>query len=425
MSDSAFRLIVISLAMLLADLYLFQAVKAAFRRFGAKTRRVSGIVFWVLSAVIIVAMFLVVFVTLDNALRKALMLIAILLVLFKFFALPALLIDDLRRGLILLMRWIRKKFHPPAEAGIEKAEQKISRSEFLSKAGLLIGAVPLTTLGYGIVSNSVYDYRVQRVKLKLAGLPRAFQGLRIAQLSDIHSGSLAAKHRNAVAAGIELLMREKPDVVFFTGDLVNDETAEMQNWVNVFEKVKAPLGVFSVTGNHDYGDYRDWKSPAAKKQNFEDLKHVHAQMGWDLLMNEHRFLEQGGEKLAIIGVENWGAINRFPKYGKLDVAGQGTEDAAVKLLLSHDPSHWRAQVIPEFGSIDAMFSGHTHGMQFGVRLKQFQWSPAQYVYPEWAGLYKEEQQQLYVNVGYGFLGYPGRVGMRPEITIFELERATG
>lgn len=422
MSDSYLRLIIISLVMLAADLYLYQAVKAVFRRYSEKTRRIAGIVFWFLSAVVIISMFLVVFVTLENAVRRALMLTAILLVMFKFFALPALLIDDLRRGLVMFIRWIRKKFNPPAEEELKEAERKISRSEFLSKAGLLIGAVPLTTLGYGIVSNSVYDYRVRRVTLKFPDLPKAFHGLRIAQLSDIHAGSLSAKYRNQVAAGIELLLREKPDVAFFTGDLVNDETAEMQNWVNVFEKLKAPLGVFSVTGNHDYGDYRDWKSPAAKKQNFEDLKRVHANMGWDLLMNEHRFLEQGGEKLAIVGVENWGAINRFPRYGKLELAQKGTEEAAVKLLLSHDPSHWRAQVLPEFSDIDAMFSGHTHGMQFGVRLKQFQWSPAQYVYPEWAGLYKADKQQLYVNVGYGFLGYPGRVGMRPEVTIFELER---
>src|SRR5690606_11529320 len=222
--------------------------------------------------------------------------------------------------------------------------------------------------------------------------------------------------------GIELLMRENPDVAFFTGDLVKDETAEMRNWVNVFEKLKAPLGVFSVTGNHDYGDYRQWSSPAAKKRNFEDLKRVHANMGWNLLMNQHHLLKQGGEQLAIIGVENWGAIARFPQYGRLEEARKGTEDAAVKLLLSHDPSHWRAQVLPEFSDIDATFSGHTHGMQFGVRFKQFQWSPAQYVYPEWDGLYREGGQQLYVNAGYGFLGYPGRVGMRPVIAIFELDR---
>lgn len=424
MADSYLRLIIISLLMLVTDWYLFQAVKAVFRKYGEKTRRAVALVFWFFSAVVIASLFLVVFVTLNDELRKGLMLTAILLVLFKFFALPALIIDDLRRGLVSFIRWIRKRFNPPppAEGELKEVENKISRSEFLSKAGLLVGSVPLATLGYGIVSNSVYDYRVHRVKLKFPDLPAAFHGLRIAQLSDIHAGSLSAKRTGAVAAGIELLMREKPDVAFFTGDLVNDETAEMRNWVNVFEKLKAPLGVFSVTGNHDYGDYRQWSSPAAKKRNFEDLKRVHANMGWNLLMNQHHLLKQGGEQLAIIGVENWGAIARFPQYGRLEEARKGTEDAAVKLLLSHDPSHWRAQVLPEFSDIDATFSGHTHGMQFGVRFKQFQWSPAQYVYPEWAGLYREGGQQLYVNVGYGFLGYPGRVGMRPEITIFELER---
>ncbi|MFS8616753.1 MAG: metallophosphoesterase, partial [Solitalea sp.] len=383
MADSYLRLIIISLLMLVTDWYLFQAVKAVFRKYGEKTRRAVALVFWFFSAVVIASLFLVVFVTLNDELRKGLMLTAILLVLFKFFALPALIIDDLRRGLVSFIRWIRKRFNPPppAEGELKEVENKISRSEFLSKAGLLVGSVPLATLGYGIVSNSVYDYRVHRVKLKFPDLPAAFHGLRIAQLSDIHAGSLSAKRTGAVAAGIELLMREKPDVAFFTGDLVNDETAEMRNWVNVFEKLKAPLGVFSVTGNHDYGDYRQWSSPAAKKRNFEDLKRVHANMGWNLLMNQHHLLKQGGEQLAIIGVENWGAIARFPQYGRLEEARKGTEDAAVKLLLSHDPSHWRAQVLPEFRDIDATFSGHTHGMQFGVRFKQFQWSPAQYVYP--------------------------------------------
>jgi len=179
--------------------------------------------------------------------------------------------------------------------------------------------------------------------------------------------------------------------------------------------------VYSVTGNHDYGDYKSWETKEAKQQNFKDLIEAHRLLGFDLLMNEHRMLEQGGEKLAIIGIENWGA-GRFSKYGKLDVAQQGTDEAATKILLSHDPSHWDAQVRPQYKDIDLTLSGHTHGFQFGVEIGGFKWSPSQYAYKQWAGLYKEGNQHLYVNRGFGYLGYPGRVGMPPEITIIELKR---
>ena len=218
-----------------------------------------------------------------------------------------------------------------------------------------------------------------------------------------------------------MMMKEKPDVIFFTGDLVNNESSEVKEYVPVFEKLKAPLGVFSITGNHDYGDYKSWTSQEDKQNNFKDIKQAHKIMGYDILMNEHRFLEQGGEKIAIIGNENWGT-GRFSKYGKLDAACKGTEEAAVKLLLSHDPTHWDAQVRPNHPEIDMTFSGHTHGFQFGVEIGNFKWSPVQYVYRQWADLYREGDQYIYVNRGFGYLGYPGRVGIPPELTIIELKR---
>jgi len=228
--------------------------------------------------------------------------------------------------------------------------------------------------------------------------------------------------KKAVKGGVEMFMKEKPDMIFFTGDLVNNETAEVKDYIPVFEKLRAPMGVFSVTGNHDYGDYKAWETISAKQRNFNDLVKVHKEMGYDILMNENRIIEQGGEKIAIIGNENWGA-GRFSKYGKLDLACKGTEDAAVKLLLSHDPTHWDAQVRPNHPEIDVQFAGHTHGFQFGVNLGSFTWSPVQYAYRQWAGLYQEGAQYLYVNRGFGYIGYPGRVGMPPELTIFELKRA--
>src|SRR5690606_24941140 len=237
----------------------------------------------------------------------------------------------------------------------------------------------------------------------------------------IHSGSFYNK--KAVTGGVELLLAEKPDIVFFTGDLVNNLSNELRDYQDIFSKVKAPLGVYSVLGNHDYGDYHFGReSSPAKDKNLADLIDAQRIMGWDLLLNEHRTIRVGNEEIAIVGVENWGT-GRFPKHGDLGAALQGTEDIPVKLLLSHDPSHWRAQVLTQ-SDVDVTFSGHTHGMQFGVRTEHLKWSPVQYIYKEWAGLYREQNQQLYVNTGFGFLGYPGRVGILPEITIFELIRGT-
>jgi predicted MPP superfamily phosphohydrolase len=259
---------------------------------------------------------------------------------------------------------------------------------------------------------------VRRIKLTLPNLPKKFHGIKIGQLSDIHSGSFY--NSKAVKGGVEMLLSEKPDLIFFTGDLVNNTAEESTDYIPIFRHVKAPLGVYSVLGNHDYGDYMQWPSLKAKQKNFENIVDVHGQLGWQLLMNEHTYIEEGGEKLAIIGIENFGAKGRFPKYGKLDMAYAGTEEAPVKLLLSHDPSHWDYQVRPEYSDIDVMFAGHTHGMQFGVENKYLKWSPMQYVYKQWAGLYTEGSQHLYVNRGFGFIGYPGRLGILPEITILEL-----
>ena len=290
---------------------------------------------------------------------------------------------------------------------------------FLSKTALVAAAIPFGTMAYGVISGA-HDYRVRRQTVKLPNLPASFDGLKIAQLSDIHSGSFFNK--KAVRGGVEMVLAEKPDVIFFTGDLVNNEASEVMEYIDVFNKLKAPLGVYSITGNHDYGDYHRWASAEAKQKNFNDLKEAHRLLGFDLLMNQHRFLESGGEKIAVIGIENWGGRG-FAKYGKLNEAYRGTEDASVKLLLSHDPSHWDAQVRPLYRDIDLMFAGHTHGFQFGVELGNFKWSPSQYAYKQWAGLYQEGSQYLYVNRGFGYLGYPGRIGMPPELTIIELKRA--
>jgi predicted MPP superfamily phosphohydrolase len=221
--------------------------------------------------------------------------------------------------------------------------------------------------------------------------------------------------------GVEKIIAEDADIIIFSGDLVNDRATEMKEYMDVFDKVKAPMGVYSTFGNHDYGDYARWPyEGVSKEQNLIDLAKVHQQLGWKLMMDEHLELERNGDKIALIGIQNWSAKARFPKYGNMKKAYAGVENYPFKILISHDPSHWDAQVRPEYPDVDLMLSGHTHGMQFGVDIPGFKWSPVQYIYKEWDGLYEEGKQKLYVNPGFGFIGYPGRVGILAEITVIEL-----
>ena len=292
----------------------------------------------------------------------------------------------------------------------------ISRLKFLSQAAFVLAAVPFVSLIYGMVKSG-FDIRVKKIKLNLAKLPDSFNGLKIVQISDIHCGSFTTT--NHFENAVSIINEQKPDVIFFTGDLVNDVATETENFLETFSKIQAPMGVYSTLGNHDYGDYVKWESSEEKAKNLNELKSKHKHFGWNLLLNEHVSLSKGEDKIALIGIENWGARG-FTKYGDLKRAHAGTELYPVKLLLSHDPSHWEAQVLTDFKDIDVAFAGHTHGMQFGVEIPGFKWSPVQYFYKQWAGLYQQGNQYLYVNRGLGFIGYPGRVGILPEITVFEL-----
>jgi predicted MPP superfamily phosphohydrolase len=296
----------------------------------------------------------------------------------------------------------------------------INRSTFLSKMALGIAAVPVFSLIYGVVVNA-YNYQFKRVTVKFPNLPKSFDGFTFVQLSDIHSGSFT--QTQPIVDVIQKINALNVDLILFTGDLVNNMTSEMEPFMNIFNQLKAKHGVMSITGNHDYGDYVQWETPDAKKENFQRFIQTHKDLGWDLLMNENRILERNGEKIAILGIENWGKALHFPKYGKMKEAVVGTEDIPFKILMSHDPSHWDGEVRPEYADIDLTLSGHTHGFQFGIETKYFKWSPSQFVYKQWAGLYQEGKQYLYVNRGFGFLGYPGRVGILPEITVVELKCA--
>ena len=293
----------------------------------------------------------------------------------------------------------------------------ISRVAFISQTALFLGAALTTGLAYGMTNR--YSYKIRRIRVLLKDLPEEFKGLKIAQISDIHSGSF--DDPEAVSEGVASIMNEKPDLILFTGDLVNNKAEEIEPYIDVFKMLNAPLGVYSVLGNHDYGDYVQWPSDEAKKQNLEQLKQHHSSMGWRLLTNEHVILDRNNRQLALIGIENWGARG-FTKYGDMEKAVAGLENSniPVKILLSHDPSHWDAQVRKDYPDIALTLSGHTHGMQFGIDIPGFKWSPVQYLYKQWAGLYQEQNQYLYVNRGFGFIGYQGRLGILPEITMIEL-----
>jgi predicted MPP superfamily phosphohydrolase len=322
------------------------------------------------------------------------------------------LIDDIRRGTF----WAVGKISTASGAQFLNTENGIPRSTFLSWLGVGLASSLFISLIYGF--GNKYNYRIVKKSISLKGLPAVFKGFKIIHISDIHSGSLQDKM--AVQKGIDLIKAQNPDLVLFTGDLVNDRATEMQNWMDVFSQVKAPHGVFSTLGNHDYGDYVKWDTKEAKQQNLNDLMQVHANLGWRLLMNENVKIEKEGAHFHLVGIENWSAKARFPKYGKLEDAMSGINANLPIILLSHDPSHWEAEVIPKYPEVQLMLSGHTHGMQFGLENPYFKWSPVQWVYKQWAGMYQTEKQQLYVNRGFGFLGYPGRVGILPEITLIEL-----
>lgn len=403
--------------MILLDFYVYQVIKTLSLSAGSRTRSVIGIVYWTISILALVILFILPLLNLDQYSKTArAMIFAIIIGLFiaKFVAAVFFLIDDIRR----VIQWLAGKlfFRDTEGAEMQGDSNRISRSVFLSWLGLGIGGGLFATLVYGF--SNKYDYRVKKLSLSFANLPASFKGMKIVQISDVHSGSLLDKE--AVARGVRKIMELKPDLILFTGDLVNNEASEMKDLTDVFGTLNAPMGVYSVLGNHDYGDYQQWPDAEAKRKNLEELKALQGQMGWRLLLNENVILKKNEEQIALIGIENWSAKANFPKYGRLGEAHAGTEQIPFKILMSHDPSHWDAEVRTRYQDIDFMLAGHTHGMQFGVEIPWFKWSPVQYVYRQWAGLYEEGQQKLYVNRGFGFIGYPGRVGILPEITLFEL-----
>ncbi len=407
---------IIILIMLALDFYVFQAVRTISQNATSKTRFILFSIYWGISILSVLGFLFFVFTDspfLGKRFRTYLFASITGIVFAKMIAIIFFIADDIRRAI----QWIASKIFLSRQEGEIFQATPIARSAFLSWMGMAAGTVLFGSLLQGF--SNKYNYHVRKVKLHFPNLPKNFRGLKIVQISDIHSGSFTNKKE--VEHGVSLVMEQQADLILFTGDLVNDRADEMDEYKEVFNKIQAPLGVFSTLGNHDYGDYVSWPIKGmTKAENLELVKKAHADMGWRLLMNEHIAIEKNGESFALIGIENWSAKARFPKHGRLDLAYPGAEKYPFKILMSHDPSHWDAEVRPQYSDIDLTLSGHTHGMQFGVEIPGFKWSPIQYVYKQWAGLYESENQKLYVNRGFGFIGYPGRVGIMPEITVFEL-----
>lgn len=401
--------LLLPLGILLAiDLYFFQIVRVISSELPFRVRAVVQVVFWTFNVLAYSSILWAAYKeSIPNYVRYYLFSLLLVLLVPKLFAIVVLMGEDLFRA----ARGMTGLFAANDQPFLS------DRRKFVSQAALTVAAIPFTTMIYGMI-RTAFHLQVRRTTIWYDDLPKAFDGITIAQISDLHSGSFASSA--FISEAMDRINGLHADLIFFTGDLVNNLAEEAEPYVAEFKKLKARYGVHSVLGNHDYGDYGPWSSAEAKKDNLDRLKQVHTASGWNLLLNSHAIIESGGEKLAIVGVENWGASRHFPKYGDLDRAVAGSENIPFKILLSHDPSHWDAKVRSHPQKFQLTLSGHTHGAQFGIEIPGFKWSPVQYLYRQWAGLYEDGGQKIYVNRGLGFIGYMGRIGITPEITLLEL-----
>lgn len=335
------------------------------------------------------------------------------ILLFKLCMAIVLLLQDVVRIPMSLI-------NPPEHNNSKKRIPLHSRRKFIVQASVLFGSVPFAGMIYGMIRGR-YRFTVHKETIYYENLPAAFDGVSITQFSDLHIGSWNLSEKHHLVEFKELLQSLQTDILFFTGDIVNSRADEMDGWFEVFQSLQAPLGKFSILGNHDYGDYVHWKTEEDKAANLEQVKAIHPQLGFDLLLNENRVIEKDGEKLFLMGVENWG-MGDFPKFGDIKKASADIPSNGFKILLSHDPSHWDAKILEEEFPPQLTLSGHTHGFQMGIETPAFRFSPSQWVYEQWAGLYEKKGVYIYVNRGVGTVGYPGRIGIWPEITQITLRK---
>ncbi len=399
------------------DFFIHSAIKKVFSRNPKKALRI----FWMINCILFVIAASILFLNRmagPDLTRFNLYIFGIFISLLftKFLTAIILLGEDLYRYPASIIRYFKRKKQPGA--GEEKF--LISRRAFLSRAALIFSIAPFTGYVYGMVKGR-FNYTIHREELFFPDLPAAFDGFTITQLSDIHIGSFDKVSKAELQGMVQMVQDLRSDVFFFTGDIVNSRAEEMNGWMDVFQPLSAPFGKFSILGNHDYGDYVNWKTPQEKENNLDRVKAIHPRLGFQLLLNEHTPIEKNGERLFVIGVENWGKGD-FPKFGDIKKASAGIPEDAFRILLSHDPSHWDAVVLKEENPPQLTLSGHTHGFQMGIEVPAFRFSPAQWIYAQWAGLYQQGKHYIYVNRGIGTVGYPGRLGIWPEITQFTLRK---
>jgi predicted MPP superfamily phosphohydrolase len=416
----SFRIIIVIAIWAIIDLYVFQAIKTVTSGLSSNWIYIIRWGYWIIDIILAIAI-----IYLINSRKFAIapshgssLLIGLMFISFvpKLIIVPFLLVEDIYRIINAAIHGIIRLFSTNTATHNPLFTE---RRKFISQISLLIGAIPFMSLIYGMVKGK-YNFKVHKVTLAFKDLPEAFHNFTITQVSDIHCGSFDDQHE--VIRAVELANAQNSDIFFLTGDLVNNIAGEIEPWVDVFSKFHAPYGKFSILGNHDYGDYVHWDSKQEKHNNLNKLKELEGKLGFRLLLNENVKIEKEGQYISLIGVENWGKRG-FAKYGDLNKSLIGVDDNSFKILLSHDPSHWDAQVLNHDKHIHLTLSGHTHGMQFGVEVPGFKWSPVEYMYPEWAGLYEKFGKYIYVNRGFGFIGYPGRVGIYPEITVIKLVKA--
>ena len=401
------RLVIILVLIIVLEFYAFQAIKTITK---SKIARFS----WLFVSIAVYANFFYVSLNFDRTEGQT----------PQFQMAMGLMLTVLLPKLVLLLimfgediyRWIVKLI-----SAISSSDTKPlpSRRKFISQIALGLAAIPFVSFIYGIVQGK-YNYKVIKYQLTFNDLPEAFDGFTITQISDIHSGSFTNKEK--IKYGVDLINDQNSDIMLFTGDIVNNKADEMDDWIDVFDKLEAKEGKYSILGNHDYGDYMDWKNPQDKIDNFQKVKDIHQKIGFDLLLDEHRYLEKDGQRIALLGVENWG--KGFNQAGDLKKASAKINKEDFKILMSHDPSHWEHKVKQDDFNYHLTLSGHTHGLQMGIEIPGWiKWSPSQFVYKQWAGLYEEFGRYINVNRGFGYHAFPGRVGIWPEITVIELKKA--
>lgn len=408
MSRFYFALFLMSVIFIAVEVYAFQAFKVL-----TKDKFYRWI--WIVISVLVYIPFFIVFLTYSRAegqtkgFQYAFSLLLVFL-LPKVILVVSMFGEDVYRVLVKSVRMI----------GNSEVKSMPSRRKFIAQVAVGIAAIPFASFLYGVTKGK-YNFKVLKYELEFDDLPEAFNDFTITQISDIHSGSFTDKSK--VQYALDLVNEQESDLLLFTGDIVNNKAEEMDDFIDVFSELKAPYGQYSILGNHDYGDYAEWKTKTDKKANFEAIKNIHKKIGFDLLLNESRFIEKDNQRLSLVGVENWG--KGWKQAGDLEKASKQVNQEDFKILMSHDPSHWEYQVKDNDFNYQLTLSGHTHGLQMGIEIPGFiKWSPSSFIYKQWAGLYEEFGRYINVNRGFGFHGFAGRVGIWPEITVIKLKKRT-